>query len=226
MVHVVEQENRAADEPRVRRADEGGSLRVASPQGNKRPAAKPWLPAVGLALTLIVLTAGPARSQVMPVLSLSAGYGQSYGGLGVYGQLHPIPEIGLHAGAGYFPASSATGYDFVDDIVMASVGVRLYPPFDIDPFYFYSDFQFGGLGVEATQTSYYDGFNFYSEEEQQTLIGPTVLFGAEVRFAISDNVAGGFGAGLGASYITNDIEWLDYSVLPTLDIGLHLYVSP
>jgi len=182
-----------------------------------------------LRVTLIVTAIGlllPNLSvaQIKPLVTLSAGYGQSYGGFGVSGQIHPIPEIGLHAGIGYFPASIIyPEYDFVNDAFLFDIGVRAYAPIGMDPFYPYVDLLFGGLGVEATQEIYLGTWGTGYYEDSEVLTGPSLLFGSEVRFELLNNVAGGFLSSLGLSYITNNIEWLDHKFMLTLDVGLSLY---
>jgi len=177
-------------------------------------------------LCFALCLAVPCLGQINPLLTLSAGYGQSYGGLGVFGQLHPIPYVGLHAGVGYFPASMF--WDFADDVVLGNLGIKIYAPLDTDPLYLFVDAQYGGLGVEATEEYYFEsGWGYYYdyyEKRQEVLVGPSVLAGGEIRFEIGSGIAGGFGAALGLAYVTNDIPWSDISIIPTLDLGLSLYL--
>lgn len=171
-----------------------------------------------LIVTLIVESALP---QVKPVLTLSAGYGQSYGGAGVFGQWHPIPELGLHTGIGIFSPSE----DELDDVILGELGIRLYPTLKTDPIYLFIDFQFGGLGVESHGELKWNGYNWSYSREQQTLIGPSLLTGGEVRLKMEDNYSFGFGGALGLSYILNDIDWINNSIILTLELGLHFYFT-
>jgi len=168
-----------------------------------------------------------SEDEIKPSLGLSAGYGQSYGGLGVSGQIYPIPELGLHAGLGYFPASAIfPEFDFVPDVILFNMGIRLYPPLELDPFYFYGDLIFGGIGVAAEQLYYYDNwYGTYYEEKWEVLIGPSALLGGEIRFELSENIAGGCLGGLGLAYALNDIDWADQKIFITLDIGVCLYIT-
>ena len=181
-----------------------------------------------LALGIILIFSIQSNGQVNPLLTLSCGYGQSFGGFGVSGQINPIPEIGLHAGVGYFPASSFfPEYDFVEDAILFNVGIRAYAPLEIDPIYLYGDLLFGGLGVQAEQWYFYDYWSgdYYYYEESEVLIGPSALVGGEIRFELSDNIAGGFMGALGLAYALNDIDWLDQEIFLTLDVGVCLYIT-
>ena len=178
-----------------------------------------------LSLFIIFLTSYHCLGQIKPLFTLSTGYGQSYGGLGVFGQFHPIPEIGLHAGVGYFPSSAIA--DYVPDVVLFGGGLKIYAPLDLEPIYPYMDFQYGGIGVEAAESNeFYSGWGEYYGsyyEEWVVLMGPSVLFGGEVRFELSDNFGGGFLGALGLAYALNDVDWLDQKLFLTLDLGLSLY---
>lgn len=83
--------------------------------------------------------------QKYPSFSLGLGYGNSYGGLGVCGQVDFTEMIALHAGAGYFPAIEEPA----EDTLLFGAGITFYPKMELDPFKLYVDLQFGGIGVEA-----------------------------------------------------------------------------
>lgn len=176
-----------------------------------------FLPSI---LGLILLIFSDSYAQMDPKIVFSGGYGQSFGGLGISSQVHLSPEVGLHGGVGYFPSSLIA--DFVPDVILLSLGIRLYAPLELNPFYPYMDMQIGGIGVEAVQ--YFDSLYGYSEE-WEILIGPSFLLGCEVRFELMDGIGGGFFGGLGLSYITNDIDWLNQKILLTLDMGVSLYLT-
>lgn len=169
---------------------------------------------------MLVVTAS-AHSQARPALTVSSGYGLSHGGFGIYGEVHPIREIGLHAGVGYLPAyaiRAKTELDFVDGVFMTNVGVKFYQQLGLDPYYLYADLQYGQFGVEG----YHDPENYWND--QQTLFGPSILVGSEARFRLSETLGAGLTVGAGVSYVMNGADWIDYSVQPALDVGFLLYV--
>lgn len=149
--------------------------------------------------------------QKYPSFSLGLGYGNSYGGLGVCGQVDFTEMIALHAGAGYFPAIEEPA----EDTLLFGAGITFYPKMELDPFKLYVDLQFGGIGVEARQWIDWWGD---IEREQKTLWGISILGGAEIW--LSDNFA--LDAALGLSLNLTKVEWVEeeVNVLVALDAGI------
>ena len=167
----------------------------------------------------------PARSAVEPIRitpvpkksesSIGLGYGTSYGGFGLCAEFKGGTPFAGHVGIGYFPAKSATGEDFVNDIVMGEVGFKVYFKEAQTSFRPYMDVQFGAVGVAANSDWY--------GREQKTLIGPSLLGGARV---VPNPEAMGnrffFDVAFGVTYFTNNPEWspFDSDIQATLDLGL------
>lgn len=149
--------------------------------------------------------------QEYPSFSFGLGYGNSYGGLGVCGQVDFMEMVALHAGAGYFPAIEEPA----EDTLLFSAGGTFYPKMDLDPFKPYVDLQFGGIGIEARE--YIDWWGEI-EREQKILWGISILGGAEIW--LSDNFA--LDAALGLSLNLTEIEWVEEEadVFLALDVGI------
>jgi len=139
--------------------------------------------------------------------SISLGYGNSYGGLGVRLQ-HKFSKLAIHAGCGYFPAPM----EFADPVILLSGGFKLYLPNN----QLYFDAQFGSFGIYAEE--YYDDYGYGYETRQETLYGPSLLFGGD--WMIGDNI--GLNGALGASYNLVDMEWINKTILLALDLGFYL----
>lgn len=138
--------------------------------------------------------------------SVSLGYGNSYGGLGIRLQ-NKFSNLAIHAGCGYLP----TPIEFADPAILLSGGFKLYLPNN----QLYFDAQFGSFGIYAEeQYDYYDGY----ETRQETLYGPSLLFGGD--WMIGDNI--GLNGALGASYNMVDMEWIDWTILLALDLGFYI----
>ena len=149
--------------------------------------------------------------QEYPSFSLGLGYGNSYGGLGVCGQVDFTGMLALHAGVGYFP----TIEEPMEDTLLFSGGVTFYPKIDLDPFKPYVDLQFGGIGVEAREWIDWWGD---IEREQKTLWGISILGGAEIW--LSENFC--LDAALGLSLNLTEVEWVEeeVNILVALDVGI------
>lgn len=138
--------------------------------------------------------------------SISLGYGNSYGGLGARLQ-HKFSNLAIHAGCGYFPAP----IEFADPAILLSGGLKIYLPNN----QLYFDAQFGSFGIYAEeQYDYYDDY----ETRQETLYGPSLLFGGD--WMIGDNI--GLNGALGVSYNLVDVEWIDCTILLALDLGFYI----
>lgn len=138
--------------------------------------------------------------------SISLGYGNSYGGLGARLQ-HKFNKLAIHAGCGYFPAP----IEFADPAILFSGGLKLYLPNN----QLYFDVQFGSFGIYAEeQYDYYGGY----ETRQETLYGPSLLFGGD--WMIGDNI--GLNGALGASYNSVEMEWIDITILLAIDLGFYI----
>jgi len=138
--------------------------------------------------------------------SIGLGYGNSYGGLGARLQ-HKFSNLAIHAGCGYFPAP----IEFADPAILLSGGCKFY----LTNNQLYFDAQFGSFGIYAEeQYDYYDGY----ETRQETLYGPSLLFGGD--WMIGDNI--GLNGALGASYNLVDMEWIDWTILLALDLGFYI----
>ena len=138
--------------------------------------------------------------------SLAAGYGNSYGGLGIRAQVRfgGIFGFGIHAGAGYFPAFSLgeSGDTKYKGAFLASLGVKLF-------FYkaLYLNAQFGAFGyaekMEMKSYSYYYYGYYYSgyeyNEKKGLLYGPSALIGGD--FIFGENF--GFNGAIGVSFNIN-----------------------
>jgi len=99
-------------------------------------------------LTVLLVSFGLAAvhaegPQEYPAFSLGFGYGNSYGGIGVCGQVDFTEILALHAGAGYFPAIEEPA----EGTLLFSGGITFYPKMELDPFKLYVDLQFGGIGL-------------------------------------------------------------------------------
>lgn len=169
---------------------------------------------VALAVLLVSFGLAAINAEVpqeYPYFSLGLGYGNSYGGLGVCGQVDVTEMIALHAGAGYFPAIEEPA----EDTILFSAGGTFYPKMDLDPFKPYVDLQFGGIGIEAREYIDWEG---YIVTEQKILWGISVLGGAEIW--LSDNFA--LDAALGLSLNLTEIEWVEEEtdIFVALDAGI------
>ena len=156
---------------------------------------------------------------------LSLGYGTSYGGFGICAEYRGTSQITGHAGIGYFPAKSATGEEFVNNRIMGAAGIRVYLlSQQRQSRRFYLDAQFGAVGVAAKYMGVYYGTDYFYEEKQQLLFGPSALIG--MKFVVNPEQKGNrffFDVAFGVTVITNNPEWSPLSdVVATLDLGLGL----
>jgi len=140
--------------------------------------------------------------------SLNIGYGNSYGGLG-FNLNHKPGKISFHGGAGYFPIPAEFS-DWADPAILYCLGLKFYMPNN----QLYFDLQYGTFGIYAEEEN--DYWNREYSQFQETLYGPSILFGGD--WLVNDKI--GFNAALGLSYILNDIEMIDWTVVLALDIGL------
>lgn len=123
--------------------------------------------------------------------SLSAGYGNSYGGAGIKYE-HRIDIVSFHAGVGYFPSPE----EGVKESIFFSGGIKLFLIKD-----FYLNLQFGHLGIKYTK---YTLFGYYTYiVEQKKIYGPSLLLGTTVWL----NNSIGINGALGGSYNIVEIEW-------------------
>ncbi|MBP7508692.1 MAG: hypothetical protein KA807_12800 [Prolixibacteraceae bacterium] len=131
-------------------------------------------------------------------LSIAAGVGNSYGGVGLSLQYLTSGSIkfGIHGGVGYFPIG--------DENFFYSGGVKLYVWN-----YLYSDLQFGRFGVYRKTN--FDPING-NVTDYSILYGPSLLFGYDWFF--SDHV--GLNVAAGASYDIDVYKKITYA----LDLGI------
>jgi hypothetical protein len=149
--------------------------------------------------------------------SLAAGYGNSYGGLGVRAQVRfgGVVGLGFHAGVGYFPSFSLSESGDADmkGGVLFSGGVKF---FIFKPLYI--DGQFGTFAYASRRYTYYDyysGYSYYfSEEKSGYLYGPSGMIGGDFIFGGHF----GFNAAAGVSYNLNK-DFAEYKLWPALDLG-------
>lgn len=170
-----------------------------------------YVPLVALLISFGLAAVYAEVPQEYPSFSFGLGYGNSYGGLGVCGQVDLMEMIALHAGIGYFPAIEEPA----EDTLLFSAGGTFYPKMDLEPFKPYVDLQFGGIGIEARE--YIDWWGEI-EREQKTLWGISILGGAEIW--LSDNFA--LDAALGLSLNLTEIEWVEEEadIFLALDAGI------
>lgn len=114
------------------------------------------------------------KKQKESYFSVGAGWGNSFGGVGLKLQFVINGKIGLHAGGGYF-----------NDEILYSGGVQ---------FYFwnrmYFDAQYGAFGTQEI----WEFSNYNSYYESKLLIGPSLLFGYDWYFTKHFGVNGAIGA--------------------------------
>ncbi len=134
---------------------------------------------------------------------LAIGYGNSYGGSGLRAQWRfgGIQGFGFHIGGGYLPDA---------DVFLAAAGIKYFPYKNL-----YINAQFGLIGNEEYYESYSDGYNYYSNYDENLLYGPSVLLGGDWNWG--GRVGFGFNAGLGASYALNT-EYYD-EIMLAIDLG-------
>ena len=165
-------------------------------------------------------TSAKKDSRKFKWITLGLGYGQSLGGAGGFIQLNTKWGLSFHGGAGYYPTSYIySGCDWVKDVTLFTGGIKYYLPFDADPFRFYLDLQYGGIGVEATQIV--NGiwqYNFVFDYKQKTLWGPSFLGGLELRLGSL-----GLNGAVGLSCNTTNLDWNIQDYFLTFDLGLLLY---
>jgi len=130
--------------------------------------------------------------------SIGLGYGNSYGGFGATLQ-YKFGFAAIHCGIGYFPASVLIGFDFIDNVTLSELGLKLYVDKDQK---LYLNAQYGSFGVKAIKIEY----SGYPDEEYQSVMkGPSFLFGVDAYL----NEHTGFNAGIGFSYNVVEDEWDD-----------------
>lgn len=154
-------------------------------------------------------------AEKMFTTQVSAGYGNSFGGFGLFIQGNLSTSFSMHAGAGYFPLSAE--HSNAKDMIMVSGGVKAYLTRAEASTRFFLDVQFGMLGGAYREIIRTDGVTLLREEEQKAIYGPSILFGGETVFS-----KGRFGlifAG-GISYNIANIEWKHVGLLGALDLGL------
>lgn len=146
--------------------------------------------------------------QFIPYNSISIGYGNSYGGVGMKFE-YRFRLVAIHGGVGYFPPP----IEFAESAVLFSGGIK---------FFFsnrdlYLDLQFGTFGIEAKQLRYSSQYSITQEVSQKTLYGPSILLGNTIWFGSSV----GLNCAVGASYNLVEIDWTDKAeVIYALDFGL------
>ena len=131
--------------------------------------------------------------------ALGAGYGNSYGGLGVRLQFVTggNTRIGLHGGVGYLPSSGGH--------LLAAAGIQFFLYQGL-----YLDAQFGLFGAieYSYDFSFYDDDDYYdfSEYYNETLLGPSLLLGYD--WFVSDNFGINVATGLSLDVnTTNELYW-------------------
>ncbi len=150
-------------------------------------------------------------------LSISLGYGTSFGGAGGCLQVSTGGGIALHAGAGIFPTTLVySDTDWVKNETLWSVGLKYYLPIQSSLFYPYLDLQYGGLRVEAAQVviGLWD-YDYVYSQEQKSLWGPSILAGVEVRRGRL-----GICGALGVSYVATSWDYLQDKVALSFDTSL------
>lgn len=155
---------------------------------------------------------GTSRSRY----TLSAGYGNSYGGLGLELATPSNRDMSFHIGGGYFPMKSVDPN--AENMLMGAAGVRLYLDGIAVRSRSYLDLQFGMLGGEYNRTDYYqNGVLVARAATQQALYGPSMLLGRDIALGggnLMFRIAGG------GSYNLAKVEWKPLKWLWALDIGL------
>lgn len=116
-------------------------------------------------------------------MQASAGYGNSYGGIGLNFAMRfgGVTGYGFHAGVGYIIDGNAAGV----------AGFKFYPYKNL-----YINALFGIVGYEIT---IYKGWYYYTTK--QALYGPALLFGGE--WAWGSKVKYGFNIAAGYRYLVN-----------------------
>lgn len=154
------------------------------------------------------------------LITLSVGYGSSYGGAGGCLQLNTWGGLCLHAGVGLYPTTLVySETDWVKNETMWSAGLKYYLPVSSSLFSPFVDIQYGGLRVEAAQVviGIWE-YDYVLSREQKSLWGPSFLAGVEIgkgRFGLT--------AALGVSYVTSSWKYLEDKASPVFDVGLVLH---
>jgi hypothetical protein len=154
------------------------------------------------------------------IITLSLGYGSSYGGAGGCLQLNTRLGLSLHAGVGLYPTSLIYSQtDWVKNEMMWSAGLKYYLPISSSLFSPFVDIQYGGLRVEAAQIviGIWE-YNYVLGHEQKSLWGPSLLAGVEVGKGLF-----GLSAALGVSYATSSWKYLENKVSPVFEAGFVLH---
>lgn len=191
------------EKPAGKEPEEPRAVPVASPPGPQVRPPQPTRPPTG--------GRRPAR------LSISLGYGSSFGGAGGSLQVYLSRNLALHGGFGVYPTTVVySDTDWVKNETLWSAGLRWYPAPGSEKLAPYLDAQYGGLTVEAAQviTGIYN-YSFLFRHEQKALWGPSLLGGLEIRF--NRLVLNG---GLGISYSLTDWDVLDRRVFFAFEAGL------
>jgi hypothetical protein len=155
-------------------------------------------------------------------LSLGMGYGSSTGGFGGFVQYSVLPNLALHGGVGYYPASLIySETDWVENQVLYSFGLKYYIPIVSQSVRGYLNIQYGGFTVEAVQVI--EGiweYEFIYRNEQRALFGPQALLGGEFHLGPLK-----LNAAVGAAYALTDWEWLPQDFYFTFDLGFLFYLK-
>ena len=152
---------------------------------------------------------------------IGAGFGNSYGGIGVKfaGRFGDIVGFGFHGGFGYLPSFTVDSGNQFEDI--STDGAFLYSAGFQFFFYkwLYADLQYGSFGIESfsRQECFFNDFDFtcFSESGTEILYGPSFLIGGDFIFGKRF----GFNGALGVSYNINDSILLDSEIYIALDLG-------
>lgn len=161
----------------------------------------------------------PAARKVGP-FAMSVGFGPSYGGLGASLQLNTKSGFSIHAGVGYYPAKlNYSQFDWLENQVLFSAGIKYYFPFKHAKFRPYLNLQYGGLTVEAVQvpTGIWYGEKTY-ENVQKNLYGPSLLAGTEWRLGRM-----GLNGALGLSYNTTEWEYWERDLFFNGEFAIIVY---
>jgi len=155
-------------------------------------------------------------------LSLGLGYGSSTGGFGGFVQYSVSPNLALHGGVGYYPASLIySETDWVENQVLYSFGLKYYIPIVSQSVRGYLNIQYGGFTVEAVQII--EGiweYEFIYRNEQRALFGPQALLGGEFHLGPLKLTAAA-----GAAYALTDWEWLPQDFYFTFDLGFLFHLK-
>jgi hypothetical protein len=184
-------------------------------EAERAPEAKP-VPPAAKPQPVRVPQIKPPRKGPGPV-TISLGYGSSYGGAGGCLQLNTRAGLSLHAGVGLYPTSLVySDTDWVKNQTMWSAGIKYYLPLSSSFLSPFVDLQYGGLRVEAAQVviGIWE-YNYVLSHEQKSLWGPSFLAGVEIGTGRL-----GLSAALGVSYATSSWKYLENKVSPVFDAGL------